>query len=475
MSRVVQVESLVEESLPKNSYFAELGITSVSTLADIRKAYHQLALQYHPDKDHTPGADERFKAISKEFELLKAKWDLKQKGAAQQETRLPGESQTLSIDFKSDSLDVEEINNFSSDLKTKFDFTIISKSNFDKNSFLFQEGQSFSQVVSIYEPFSSLKADQVVKIIKAAISKYAKISHTIKDNAFLWKAEKEGCAPIYIFCSQHMATYNFLNVFGDAIKNILSQVELVCTEVTLDVDKFPEPLKSKNGKIVFEPDKLIAYIAHQMKKKLKCLEDGNIRDVAYNFEAFTAEDKLVDKQVPSDCDNFLSQDLKDSELSSEDMGSDIGFEKNIPQSAIFKMVDIDEVVKYVDAFLDNFDYLDKECKQYLTYVTKFSLDEMTRDANRNFVWIDSIMAQSRENIPALIVCGAVHSAGKYGLPNLLAHEGYTLTPVMKTAPILESTIPRSLVQQSLRLGMFRRSAEAVTTGKELVVASRLTS
>lgn len=51
-------------------YYKELGISSDATEEDIKKAYFRLALKYHPDKNHAPEATEKFKNISRAYEIL---------------------------------------------------------------------------------------------------------------------------------------------------------------------------------------------------------------------------------------------------------------------------------------------------------------------------------------------------------------------------------------------------------------------
>jgi len=43
---------------------AVLGLTRSATIADIKRAYHRLALLYHPDKNPHPSAAERMKKIN---------------------------------------------------------------------------------------------------------------------------------------------------------------------------------------------------------------------------------------------------------------------------------------------------------------------------------------------------------------------------------------------------------------------------
>ncbi|MDD4013497.1 MAG: DnaJ domain-containing protein [Candidatus Omnitrophica bacterium] len=52
-----------------------LGLGDDATLREIKEAYHDLALRYHPDKcseDKKPGCEEKFKEINLAYEVLMA-------------------------------------------------------------------------------------------------------------------------------------------------------------------------------------------------------------------------------------------------------------------------------------------------------------------------------------------------------------------------------------------------------------------
>lgn len=51
-------------------YYKILGIAKGATEDEIKKAYRKMALKYHPDKNKSPGAEEKFKEIAEAYEVL---------------------------------------------------------------------------------------------------------------------------------------------------------------------------------------------------------------------------------------------------------------------------------------------------------------------------------------------------------------------------------------------------------------------
>src|SRR5579884_3566377 len=54
----------------KNDYYEVLGVPRDATKDQIKEAYRKLALQYHPDRNKSPGAEEKFKEISEAYAVL---------------------------------------------------------------------------------------------------------------------------------------------------------------------------------------------------------------------------------------------------------------------------------------------------------------------------------------------------------------------------------------------------------------------
>jgi len=54
-------------------YYKILGVPRAASENEIKKAYKKMALKYHPDKNNSPGAEEKFKDIAEAYEVLSNK------------------------------------------------------------------------------------------------------------------------------------------------------------------------------------------------------------------------------------------------------------------------------------------------------------------------------------------------------------------------------------------------------------------
>ena len=51
-------------------YYSILGVTRDASDDDLKKSYRKLALKWHPDKNKSPEAEEKFKEVSEAYEIL---------------------------------------------------------------------------------------------------------------------------------------------------------------------------------------------------------------------------------------------------------------------------------------------------------------------------------------------------------------------------------------------------------------------
>jgi curved DNA-binding protein CbpA len=57
----------------KSRYYKILGLPENASLSDVRKQYRKLVMQYHPDRNKSPNAEERFIEIKEAYEILTGK------------------------------------------------------------------------------------------------------------------------------------------------------------------------------------------------------------------------------------------------------------------------------------------------------------------------------------------------------------------------------------------------------------------
>ena len=68
----------------------ELELIQIVNKPLVKKQYHRLALQYHPDKnDNSPESNEKFKQINEAYDYLKNATDYKSKQSSQTQQQSP--------------------------------------------------------------------------------------------------------------------------------------------------------------------------------------------------------------------------------------------------------------------------------------------------------------------------------------------------------------------------------------------------
>jgi len=52
-------------------YYERLGVTRDADISEIKKAYRSLAMNYHPDRNDSPDAEEKFRDVTEAYEVLR--------------------------------------------------------------------------------------------------------------------------------------------------------------------------------------------------------------------------------------------------------------------------------------------------------------------------------------------------------------------------------------------------------------------
>lgn len=71
--KFVLIVTLITSALAKCKHYDVLGITQTASDREVKKAFRKLAMQYHPDRNKDPGAEEKFKEIATAYEILSDK------------------------------------------------------------------------------------------------------------------------------------------------------------------------------------------------------------------------------------------------------------------------------------------------------------------------------------------------------------------------------------------------------------------
>jgi len=439
--------------------FDVLGISRTAKDHEIRAAYHKLALTFHPDKqagksiEEIAYAAERFKQIHTAFKMLTKPANY---SSFRQVPPMNVDHDNMSmVVYESDQLSFEPILAL-----TYYDEYLNSKQklfcdiyNFDRtdnnlDKIIFDEVDDDNNNDSSYllpynsEHLEGLSKEQIQEHIMDAKSHYDNVTNLITDKSFLWIAEKEGCAPIYFMSTNHELNCDLEDRFGDAMDNIIDKVDIVFTEVTeteeeslsdaLSDASLPDHIKKKLLQETHDSmDNFIANKAWKQGKELRPLENGLVRETALSMN-----------ETSSSIMDFLSKikDMSNTQMStSECLTHTRNYLTNICQGE----VKIQSDAEVIDFLKKTFNCIPEQIDcDLLKSVLNADAQKVI---NRNLFWMKSIISvSSQDKKPCLVASGAAHNYGQYGLPNLLASDGYTLTPLMKKAPHSKSAHIREL-------------------------------
>ena len=60
----------IRQNASMTDHYTALGLRSDAALADVKKAFRQMAALYHPDRNSDPEAPARFRAVQEAYEVL---------------------------------------------------------------------------------------------------------------------------------------------------------------------------------------------------------------------------------------------------------------------------------------------------------------------------------------------------------------------------------------------------------------------
>src|SRR3972149_332325 len=61
---------MLDMATQKADYYDVLGVPRSASADDVKRAFRKLAMQYHPDRNREPEAEDRFKEINEAYEVL---------------------------------------------------------------------------------------------------------------------------------------------------------------------------------------------------------------------------------------------------------------------------------------------------------------------------------------------------------------------------------------------------------------------
>ena len=56
--------------MPQTDYYEVLGVSRQDSEEEIRRAFRRKAMEFHPDRNKDPGAEEKFKEVNEAYQVL---------------------------------------------------------------------------------------------------------------------------------------------------------------------------------------------------------------------------------------------------------------------------------------------------------------------------------------------------------------------------------------------------------------------
>ena len=412
-----------------------LGLTEIATKDEIIKAYHRLARLYHPDKNPNSDTRDKFEEISNAYRLLTEERENIDNN--HMVIRAISEGKPLAIDSNIDeSILKEKIThyfsenlNLNKDVKLVIDDLSVNKLldifvSFKKNLLVKNPAADYE------DQYAHLDTEAIKSLIETANKNYDNPELLVQEQAFLWEAKQVGKAPIYLLGTMHLLNQDPADIFGDLVARIMDDVDKVFCEI--DTSSALEEIEiESSGVVLYSFEKMIENIARRARKKLGVLENIAVRQQMYPADLLEIIERIFQEALSGSKEYYR-------ELTNSFLNVLAPFDpENHPAHCVFEIL--------------------------LTL--------------RNKLWMLTLLDNSNVKTPILVACGANHNIGKFGLPNLLANEGYTLTPLIKKAPLPKSVILRSLVfsnsesttflPEKLEIESTEKNAPSVTKKEQL--------
>lgn len=397
----IQRGFIMPKTLTKNECLEILGLPSNATKKEIRKKYYQLIRAAHPDRSST-------ESLARSQELNEAYETLMDKNLQYESGR-----NELCYGYELTSNDYFAITMTSDDTYQKLikkDSSYIKLFNYTK---IIQFPKKLKTTFDPfrYEPKIHFWLERTFGISENNITKYD-IPMLVDKTAFLWKAEKDGCGTVYLASLMHITPEDYLQRFSPFLNQMISYADRVYCEIKMDV---------------------YAYDIHEVRNK---------KSVGYSeffsLEKSDSEEEKVDIFYSTDrkfIQMAINQGKEISYLESEAIVSQMM--KQTPEPAY-------GTEDYQKKSL-RWNYEDAESIYFQSFLSINAPEASPLTINRNIFWMsETILPDSRAGKNIVVGPGAGHNCGKYGLPNLLAVNGYRLTPLITSVPPHASEIVREL-------------------------------